>query len=120
MTVTVSPAVLSGLTSSAQVGTSPTGVGVSQTKVYVANQLSDTVSVIDRSNPTVAPVTINVVDSPTAIAMGPTGSDRAYVAGNNGVTVINTATNQVITTVSLNGGGRFTGLRWRRTVSACS
>lgn len=76
----------------------------------MANQLSDTVSVIDRANPTAAPTTINVVDSPTAIALGPAGSARAYVAGNNGVSVVDTATNQVITTVSLNGGGQSYGI----------
>ena len=102
----VPPVVVS---SSAPTGVSPMGVVVSGTKTYVANQGSNTVSVIDRANPTAAPVTINVVASPIAIALAADGT-RAYVAGNDAVSVINTATNQVVTSVSLNGGGQAYGI----------
>lgn len=102
--VNVSSAVFEGLSSSAQLGSSPMGVAVSSTKTYVTNQASGTVSVIDRANLSATPLTISVVSSPTAIALGPAGSNRAYVAGNNGVSVINIVTNQVVGTVTLNGG----------------
>ena len=82
------------------------GVAVSATKTYVANQGSNTVSVIDRANPTATPITINVVSSPRAIALSSDGT-RAYVAGNGGVSVINTATNQVITTVTTSAGDSY-------------
>ena len=82
------------------------GMAVSPTKSYVANQASNTVSVIDRANPTASPVTIKVVSSPRAIALSPDGT-RAYVAGNGGVSVINTANNQVITTVSTTAGDSY-------------
>ncbi|HJT91936.1 MAG TPA: Ig-like domain-containing protein, partial [Mycobacterium sp.] len=104
VTVPISPAVVS---SSAQTGFGPMGVAVSETKTYVANRDSNTVSVIDRANPSATPVTINVVATPTAIALGPQGSNRAYVAGNNAVSVINTSTNQVIATVNTNGGQSY-------------
>jgi YVTN family beta-propeller protein/VCBS repeat-containing protein len=91
---------------SAQLGVTPMGVAVSSTKSYVANQGSNTVSVIDRSNPTGTPVTINVVSSPRAIALSDNGA-QAYVAGNGGVSVINTANNQVITTVSTTAGDSY-------------
>jgi YVTN family beta-propeller protein len=95
------------VSSSAQTGFGPMGVAVSEMKTYVANRDSNTVSVIDRANPSATPVTINVVATPTAIALGPAGSNRAYVAGNNAVSVINTSTNQVIATVNTNGGQSY-------------
>ncbi len=98
--VAVLPAVISAPTNTAAVGANPSGVAVSDTKIYVANQASNTVSVIDRANPTATPATIGVVASPRAIALGPQGSNRAYVTGYNGVSVINTATNQVVGTVA--------------------
>ena len=100
------PARILDPTTSAQTGRTPMGVAVSLTKSYVANQASNTVSVIDRANPTAAPVTINVVSSPRAIALSPDGA-RAYVAGNGGVSVINTANNQVITTVTTTAGDSY-------------
>ena len=100
------PARILDPTTSAQTGVSPMGMAVSPTKSYVANQASNTVSVIDRANPTAAPVTINVVFSPRAIALSPDGA-RAYVAGNGGVSVVNTANNQVITTVLTTAGDSY-------------
>jgi YVTN family beta-propeller protein len=108
--VPIAPTVTSVLTSSAALGTNPMGVAVSPTKIYVANQGSGSVSVIDRANPTAAPVTVGVVASPIAVALGPAGSNRVFVAGDNAVSVINTVTNQVVGTVSLNGGGQSYGL----------
>ena len=106
VSVAVLPSVISApATTTTGVGITPMGVAVSATKTYVANQGSNTVTVFDRSNPNAAPVTINVVGAPTAIALSSDG--QAYVAGNNGVSVINTATNQVIATVTTNGGQSY-------------
>jgi YVTN family beta-propeller protein/VCBS repeat-containing protein len=107
VSVAVLPAVLSAPTGTAAVGVNPMGVAVSDIKVYVANQASNTISVIDRANPTATALTITVVASPVAIALGPAGSNRAYVAGTNGVSVINTATNQVVGTIALTGGQSY-------------
>ena len=104
--VAVLPARILDPVTSAQIGVTPMGVAVSSTKSYVANQGSNTVSVIDRANPTAAPVTINVVSAPRAIALSDDGA-QAYVAGNGGVSVINTANNQVITTVSTTAGDSY-------------
>jgi YVTN family beta-propeller protein/VCBS repeat-containing protein len=103
--VAILPALVSPVTSK-QVGANPMGVAVAPTKTYVANQVSNTVSVIDRANPNATPVTINVVGSPTAITLSADGS-RAYAAGNNAISVINTATNTVIATVITNGGQSY-------------
>ena len=110
--VTVSPAVLPSTVSSptsVTVGNNPMGVAVSPTKVYVVNQGSNTVSVIDRANPNNPPVSINVVSSPTAVAVSPDYS-RVYVAGNGGVSVINTSTNTVIKTISTGTGQQLNGV----------
>ena len=110
--VTVSPAVLPAVVSnptSTTVGNNPVGVAVSPTKTYVVNQGSNTVSVIDRANPNNPPVRINVVSSPTAVAVSPDYS-RAYVAGNGGVSVINTGTNKVIKTISTGTGQQLNGV----------
>ena len=102
--VAVLPAVISGPTSS-QVGSTPMGAAVSATKTYVANQSSNSVSVIDRTTGTVSTIA-NVGTSPRAIALSPDGT-RAYVARTNGVAVINTATNTVVTSVTTNGGDSY-------------
>ena len=104
--VAVLPALIPSISSTAQTGTNPTGMAVTSTKTYVANQQSNTVSVIDRANPNATPTTISVVASPRAIALSPDGT-RAYVAGNGGVSVINTATNQVIATVTTSPGDSY-------------
>jgi len=62
------------------VGINPLGVSVNPagTKVYVANEGSNTVSVIDTSNSTViATVTVGVY--PAGVAVNPTGT-KVYVA----------------------------------------
>ena len=103
-TVTVSVPVLPAALASGggnTVGTYPTGVAVSATKIYVTNAGSNTVSVIDRV--TGATVTVGVVGSPKAITLSPDGT-RAYVGGNNAVSVLNTATNTVVSKVTLSGG----------------
>ncbi|MDT5096027.1 MAG: hypothetical protein QOH60_5390, partial [Mycobacterium sp.] len=102
VSVTVSAALVSAPTSK-QVGSSPIGVAVSATKTYVANQGSNTISVIDRANPSATPVTVNVVSSPRVMALSADGS-RLFVGGINAVSVINTATNTVVGTVTTNAG----------------
>jgi YVTN family beta-propeller protein len=68
--------------------------------MYVANQVGDTVSVIDTSTHSVI-ATIIVGDSPYDIIAAPDGS-RVYVANGAGtVSVIDTLTNAVIATVDL-------------------
>ena len=69
------------------------------TRVYVTNQNSDTVSVIDTATNTVV-ATIAVGDGPYAVAVDPAGT-RAYVANlfSNNVSVIDTATNTVVATI---------------------
>jgi len=104
--VAVLPSLIPFISNTAQTGSNPMGITVSPTKVYVANQLSNSVSVIDRANPTATPVTINVVAAPRAIALSSDGT-RAYVAGNGGVSVINLATNQLITTVATSAGDSY-------------
>jgi YVTN family beta-propeller protein len=107
VSVAVLPSVFSGPTSSAQTGVAPWGLAVSATKTYVANQGSNTVTVIDRADPSATPITITVAASPTAIALGPAGSNRAYVAGDTAVSVIDTATNTVIATMTTGGGPSY-------------
>jgi YVTN family beta-propeller protein len=74
----------------------PTG-----TKVYVVNQFSNTVSVIDTATDTVT-ATVSVESLPEGVAVNPTGT-RVYVANrnNNTVSVIDTASNTVIGAVSV-------------------
>jgi YVTN family beta-propeller protein len=104
--VAVLPALIPSIGTTAQTRANPMGMAVTPTKTYVANQASNSVSVIDRANPTAAPTTINVVASPRAIAVSSDGT-RAYVAGNGGVSVINTATNQRIATVATTAGDSY-------------
>jgi YVTN family beta-propeller protein len=67
-------------------------------KVYVANSAS--VYVIDGTNPAAPPVTVPAGLNPTAIAVNPV-TNKVYVANNssNNVTVIDGASNTVVTTV---------------------
>lgn len=69
--------------------------------VYVANEGSDTVSVIDAGSNTVI-ATIPVGDAPSGLAVSPDGS-RVYVAspGPDTVEVIDTATRAVVDTISM-------------------
>ena len=83
------------------VGKKALGVAVSDTKIYVANSGSNTVSVVDRASGAVH--TIPVVGTPRAVVISPDGS-RAYVSGYQGVSVIDTGTDTVLTRVVTNGG----------------
>lgn len=87
------------------VGEAPDGVvfNPAGTRAYVANQLDNTVSVINTATNTVID-TINVGNMPRGVAVHPF-SNRLYVTNllDDSVTVINTSTNAVITTVAIDG-----------------
>ena len=84
------------------VGTSPRGVAVTPDgkHAYVANVISNNVSVIDTSNNTVMGTPILVGDSPFLVAVTPDGK-HAYVTNltSNTVSVIDTASDTVAVTV---------------------
>jgi YVTN family beta-propeller protein len=98
-------------TDTISVGTTPTGVAVSATTAYVANQGSNNVSVIDltQNPPVVSAATIPVGDMPDAAALSADGS-RLYVANfkDGTLSIIATATNTVSHTVAV--GARPTGV----------
>src|SRR5687768_13258264 len=82
----------------------PDGIAISPdgSRVYVTNELSNTVSVIDTNSRAVV-ATITVGSGPTAVAMAPNGA-RLFVlngSGSTSVSVVNTATNAVINTIPL-------------------
>lgn len=83
------------------VGNFPSAIGITPngTKVYVANQDSNTVSVIDTASHIVI-ATIPVGDSPCGLAITPDGTE-VYVTNqvDDNVSVINTATNSVVATI---------------------
>jgi YVTN family beta-propeller protein len=85
------------VTATIPVGKDPTGVAVSPdgSKVYVANQIDGTVSVIATASNSVT-ATVTVGSSPQGVVVTPDGS-KAYVAnfGSNNVSVITTASNTV-------------------------
>ncbi len=92
------------------VGTMPTGVAVSGTTAYVANEGSDDVSVIDLTqSPPVVSATISVGKAPDAVALSADGS-RLDVSnfGGDSVSIISTATDAVSHTVTV--GSRPAGL----------
>src|SRR5205814_8618732 len=82
------------------VGSQPTGVAVSQTRAYVANQGSNTVSVIDLSqNPPLVVATIPVGSAPDAAALSANGAFLSAANSVSGtVSVIGTSTNTATTT----------------------
>src|SRR4051794_18944954 len=83
------------------VGTTPTGVAVSATRAYVANQGSNTVSVIDLTqSPPVVAATVAVGSAPDGAALSGDGA-RLYVPNFRGGTlsIVSTATNSVTQTV---------------------
>ena len=88
------------VTDTITVGTSPHVIALNPVtnKIYVANNTN--VSVIDGTNLATAPVTVPAGTNPTAIAVNPV-TNKIYVAnsGSNNVTVIDGATNGVVTTV---------------------
>ncbi|ULE31581.1 Ig-like domain-containing protein [Mycobacterium sp. IDR2000157661] len=107
--VAVSPANLSVATNAGQTGYLPGGVAVIGDRAYVANQGSNTVSVIDISTP--APVllaTIPVGWRPTAVAAGTADGSRIYVTNSwsHTVSVIDTSapTPTVIATIPVGYG----------------
>ena len=73
------------------------------TRVYVTNQTSRTVSVIDTTNNNALLSTITLSRDPTGVAVTADGS-RVYVTNqvDNTVSVISTATNAV-TTITISG-----------------
>lgn len=94
------------------VGSFPNGVAVTPdgTRAYVINENSNSVSVIDTATNTVISdisvagpsVTFHPLTYPNGVAITPDGT-RAYVTvnGQNAVWVIDTATNTVVTTISV-------------------
>ena len=87
------------------VAVDPTG-----TRVYVANQSGNTVSVLDTaSNAVIVAVTVGAF--PVGVAVNPTGS-RVYVTNysSNTVSVLDTASNTVITTVAVGNSPSAFGL----------
>jgi YVTN family beta-propeller protein len=86
------------------VGTSPRGVAVTPDgkHAYVANVISNNVSVIDTSTNTAVGTPILVGDSPFLVAVAPDGK-HAYVTNltSNTVSVIDTASNTVAATVAV-------------------
>jgi YVTN family beta-propeller protein len=88
------------------VGKAPVAVSVSATRAYVANQGSNSVSVIDLSrNPPVVVATIEVGSQPDASALSANGA-RLYASnfGSGTVSAIDTATNAVAKTVTVGSG----------------
>ncbi|WP_170299090.1 putative Ig domain-containing protein [Larkinella terrae] len=87
------------------VGSYPSGLSVSPngTRIYVANFLSNNVTVIDAITQTVL-TTIEGVDSPTGLNVTPDGT-QVYVANFNTstVSVIDVATNKVTATIPVEG-----------------
>jgi YVTN family beta-propeller protein len=94
---------------SIKVGANPQGIAVLPNGkfVYVANSGANTISVIDTAKGGVIK-TITLSHQPQYVAVSPNGS-RLYVSTHdgpnvgNGVTVINTATNQAVTWIMLKG-----------------
>jgi YVTN family beta-propeller protein/autotransporter-associated beta strand protein len=89
---------IAGVSSPGGVAFSPDG-----TRAYVTNSnIVGTVAVIDTATNTVIGAPIPVGNGPVAVAFSPDGS-RAYVTnnGSGNVSIINTATNTVVTTVGV-------------------
>jgi YVTN family beta-propeller protein/VCBS repeat-containing protein len=86
------------------VGDSPTDVVATDTRAYVANSGSNSVTVIDTVNNVVLQ-TIPLLSSPTALAITPNGK-RLYVTGSQAgrVWVIDTATNTVVRSIRVGAG----------------
>ncbi|WP_425432218.1 YncE family protein [Halobacillus massiliensis] len=94
------------------VGTTPSGIGIGHTpfgvRAYVTNENSDDIYIIDADptspafNTVVDVITKNVGDSPSDAAFTADGL-KAYVPNNldNTVSVIDTSTNEVITTIKV-------------------
>jgi YVTN family beta-propeller protein len=94
------------------VGDNPTGVAVRPdgSRVYVTNNQSDGVSIIDTSTNQVVASIPPIGNGPWGVAVHPYGS-RFYVSNrdpgasdSSSVSVINAKTNQVVTVVSFGSG----------------
>lgn len=90
------------------VGNGPWSAVVSpdNTRLYVTNTNDNTISAIDTtSNSVIATLSVGtgLGASPTGITITPDGS-HLYVAASNGISVIDTASNTVTTTIALIGG----------------
>ncbi|MDA2891027.1 beta-propeller fold lactonase family protein [Mycolicibacterium sp. BiH015] len=83
------------------VGRDPSGVAITESRVYVANSTGKSVSVIDRATGS-AVATVPVAGTAVAVAVSPNGS-KAYVTLKSAskVAVIDTATNRVVATISV-------------------
>ena len=94
------------LSATITVGNTPHGIAVTpdDSKVYVTNSVSNTVSVIDASTDMVT-TTINVGNYPFGIIASPDGS-KIYVANNgtNTISVIDVATDNVVNTFTVGTG----------------
>lgn len=90
------------VTATIAVGRYPSGVAVnpSDTEVYAANRDDDTVSVIDTSSNAVIATITGVGNIPRGVVFHPTAS-QAYVATEGGVSVIDTSTRAVTTTIPI-------------------
>ncbi|MDY9926298.1 PKD domain-containing protein [Methanosarcina sp.] len=86
-------------------GYKPWGIAVNPagTKVYVTNQASNTVSVIDTSTNTVT-ATVNVGSWPVGVAVNPDGT-KVYVVSAGSMSVIDTASNNIIDTLAVGRDG---------------
>ncbi|MDT5011121.1 MAG: hypothetical protein QOH57_2738, partial [Mycobacterium sp.] len=84
-------------------GANPEGVAVSPdgTRVYVANLGSNNVTVINPTATTTTVATVAVGTNPLGLAISPDGSVVYTANGNDTVSLINTKTNAVITTVTI-------------------
>jgi len=86
------------------VGNAPVEVGVNSAtnKIYVANHLANTVSVIDGATDTVVGSPIAVGSTPRGIGVN-SATNKIYVSNENSntVSVINGATNMVVATVTV-------------------
>jgi trimeric autotransporter adhesin len=102
-------ATVGNISSSATVAVSLPPAPAPANRAYVANFVSNNLSVIDTVGNTVV-ATIPVGSGPQGVALNP-AANRAYVANNDGtLTVVDIARNSVVTTVNLLGGGGSWGV----------
>ena len=89
------------VTATIPVGNRPYDVAVAPNSayVYIANDISHTISVVSTATNTVT-ATITVGTSPSFVAVSPDGA-FAYVTTTGGLEVVNTATNTVTATITL-------------------
>lgn len=98
------------LVTTVAVGTHPVGVAVNAetNRIYVANDNSLSVSVVDGATNTVV-AAIPVGGNPFFVAVN-SRTNRVYVTGYGGVTVIDGATNEVVAKVAIVGASRYDGV----------